>query len=201
MKTFKVFAAFAILGLLLSVNGFSQSGGVVRGFVYDKKTGEPLIGASVYLNDRTKYAAGTDVNGFFTLSKIPAGKYTLYAEVMGYGSVKAQIGIGTNFPSTSAELDIYSTSKGILAPRVSLSAYLSNPNPVINPAVGIILFNIGTNQTHGFYYWSGIKLTSNAITEPMDNRKTYDNGLTLVRTRSYFSIVIANILKYRHEKI
>ena len=93
MKTFKVFAAFAILGLLLSVNGFSQSGGVVRGFVYDKKTGEPLIGASVYLNDRTKYAAGTDVNGFFTLSKIPAGKYTLYAEVMGYGSVNKQVEI------------------------------------------------------------------------------------------------------------
>ncbi len=93
MKKFRVFAAFAILGLLLSVNGFSQTTGVVRGFVYDKKTGEPLIGASVYLNDRSKFAAGTDVNGFFTISKVPAGKYTLFAEELGYGSVNMPVEI------------------------------------------------------------------------------------------------------------
>lgn len=70
-------------------------------------------------------------------------------------SVKAQIGIGTSFPSASSELDIYSTNKGILVPRVNLSVDLSSPNPVINPAEGIIIFNIGTNQTQGFYYWNG----------------------------------------------
>lgn len=78
----------------------------------------------------------------------------IYSLITGF-SVKAQIGIGTSFPSASAELDIYNTTKGILAPRVSLSADLSSPNPVINPAVGVILFNIGNNQTQGFYYWSG----------------------------------------------
>jgi hypothetical protein len=70
-------------------------------------------------------------------------------------SVTAQIGIGTNFPDASAELDVYSTSKGLLAPRINLSIDLSDPNPIINPAVGLIIFNIGTNQSQGFYFWTG----------------------------------------------
>ncbi len=92
MKTFKVFAAIVIWGLLLSSAGFSQTG-TIRGFVYDKKTGEPIIGCSVYLNERGKFVAGTDVNGYFTISKVPPGKYTMYAAEIGYESVNKQIEI------------------------------------------------------------------------------------------------------------
>lgn len=67
----------------------------------------------------------------------------------------AQIGIKTETPDPSAELDIVSISadKGLLIPRVTLSANLNDPSPVTNPAVGLLVFNIGTNQEQGFYYW------------------------------------------------
>ncbi len=94
MKTVKIFAVVAILGLLLGASAFAQTG-IVRGFVYDKKTGEPLIGCSVYLNERNLYAAGTDVNGYFTISKVPPGKYKLIASEMGYETVTKEIEIGS----------------------------------------------------------------------------------------------------------
>jgi hypothetical protein len=67
----------------------------------------------------------------------------------------AQIGIKTETPDPSAELDIVSISadKGLLIPRVTLSANLNDPSPVTNPAVGLLVFNIGPNQEQGFYYW------------------------------------------------
>jgi hypothetical protein len=83
MRTFKILSAFAIWGILLSTSGFSQTG-VIRGFVYDKKSGEPVIGCNVYLGDGTMYGSPTDVNGYFTVSKVPPGKYILTASTLGF---------------------------------------------------------------------------------------------------------------------
>ncbi len=75
----------------------------------------------------------------------------------------AQIGIQTNNPDASSALDIVSTNKGLLVPRVTLTADLSSASPVTSPATGLIVFNSGANQPQGFYYWGGaawIKLES-----------------------------------------
>ena len=69
--------------------------------------------------------------------------------------IVAQIGIQTNTPDASAVLDIVSTDKGLLIPRVSLTTNLSNSSPVTSPATGLLVFNSGNNQEHGFYYWTG----------------------------------------------
>ncbi len=76
------------------------------------------------------------------------------------GSVlHAQVGIQTNTPDPSAILDITSTDKGLLIPRVTLTAVLSDPSPVSAPATGLLVFNSGSNQLQGFYYWSGSEWT------------------------------------------
>jgi hypothetical protein len=83
MKSLKILSAIAVLFLFLSSSSFSQTG-VIRGFVYDKKTTEPVIGCNVYLGDGTVWGSVADVNGFFTVSKVPAGKYTLVASAVGF---------------------------------------------------------------------------------------------------------------------
>ncbi len=92
MRTLKILSAFAIWGILLSISGFSQTG-VIRGFVYDKKTGEPVIGCNVYLGDGTMWGSGTDVNGFFTVSKVPPGKYTMVASAVGFQKFSKEVEI------------------------------------------------------------------------------------------------------------
>lgn len=67
----------------------------------------------------------------------------------------AQIGIQTNNPDSSSILDIVSSDKGLLIPRVSLSSNLANSSPVTSPATGLLVYNSGSNQVHGFYFWTG----------------------------------------------
>lgn len=63
-------------------------------------------------------------------------------------------------PDNSAMLDVKSTNKGLLPPRVELTA-INSPDPVISPAVGLFVYNTanaGTppnNVTTGYYYWNG----------------------------------------------
>jgi len=66
-----------------------------------------------------------------------------------------QVGVQTDNPDPSSALDIVSSDKGILIPRVILTIDLSNPDPVTSPATGLLIFNNGTNQPTGFYYWNG----------------------------------------------
>jgi|FLOH01.1.fsa_nt_gi hypothetical protein len=67
----------------------------------------------------------------------------------------SQIGIQTDNPDASSILDIVSLDKGLLIPRVSLSSNLSSPSPVTSPATGLLVYNSGSNQVHGFYFWTG----------------------------------------------
>ncbi len=68
---------------------FAQDG-VIRGFVYEKETGEPVIFTNVYLY-RTTYGAATDVNGYFTISKIPEGNYTLMVTNLGFDTIRENV--------------------------------------------------------------------------------------------------------------
>ena len=62
----------------------------IKGFVYDKETGEPAIFTSVYLH-KTTIGATTDINGFFAITQIPPGDYILMATFIGFDTVKMPV--------------------------------------------------------------------------------------------------------------
>ncbi len=69
------------------------------------------------------------------------------------------VGIGTTTPHPSAYLHIAATNKGILLPRVGISA-LTSPAPIsVPPAIGLLVFNDGSGGVtpRGFYWWDGVK--------------------------------------------
>ena len=80
---------FLILTIVLSINA---QNGTIRGFIYNEKTGESEIGATAYLKGTTMGAA-SDVNGFYSITKIPAGNYTLMVTSLGFDTVKIAISI------------------------------------------------------------------------------------------------------------
>ncbi len=67
-------------------NLYAQKTGTIRGNVYDKGDGAPVIYANVILRGTT-YGATTDLDGFFVLPEIPEGKYTIVVKYVGYDSV------------------------------------------------------------------------------------------------------------------
>ena len=70
----------------------------------------------------------------------------------------SQIGIGTNNPDASAKLEINSTTKGFLAPRMTES----QRNSITSPATGLLIFQ--TDNVLGFYYNIGDAITPNWVT-------------------------------------
>lgn len=62
---------------------------------------------------------------------------------------RANVGIGTTQPDESAVLDIKSSTKGVLMPRMSLQ----ERNAIQNPANGLIVYQ--TDMLSGFYFYDG----------------------------------------------
>lgn len=80
-----------ILFLWMSQAVFGQTG-EIRGFIYDSKSGEPVIFSPVFLKG-TKYGVNSDVNGFFSISKVPAGEYRLMLVNLLYDTIQENISI------------------------------------------------------------------------------------------------------------
>jgi hypothetical protein len=80
-----------LLLIFASATIFAQTG-TIRGFVYEEATGEPVIFTNVYLY-KTTFGAATDVNGYFAISKIPEGNYTLMVTYLGYDTLKMSVNV------------------------------------------------------------------------------------------------------------
>ena len=55
-------------------------------------------------------------------------------------------------PDQSAMLEVESSSKGVLIPRVDI-VDLNTAAPVSNPATSLMVYNTNTTSGVGFYYW------------------------------------------------
>ncbi|MBP6661427.1 MAG: hypothetical protein KA174_12130 [Chitinophagales bacterium] len=91
------------------------------------------------------------------------------------------VGIGTNTPNASAKLDITDANKGMLIPRVALTA-TNAAGPITSPAASLLVYNTAsassgaTFVSPGYYYWDGAKWIR------LLNSKTVNanNGLSIV---------------------
>ncbi|MBN2669368.1 MAG: TonB-dependent receptor [Bacteroidales bacterium] len=80
-----------LLSVFITTVLFAQTSSV-KGFVYDKETGEPVIFTNVYLKG-TKYGTSTDINGYFYIDKIEAGTYNVEVSFLGYATFNKSVTI------------------------------------------------------------------------------------------------------------
>lgn len=136
-----------ILAFVIATNANSQTG-TVRGFVYEKETGEPIIFTSVYLQNTT-YGTATDVNGFYSISKVKPGNYTLVVTYIGYDTVKVPVKIiageiqnqKVEMTESSIKLDefIVSAQKQELQTTIHASVTKVSPKQISQlPSIGAV---------------------------------------------------------------
>ncbi|RMA57664.1 hypothetical protein [Ulvibacter antarcticus] len=77
-----------------------------------------------------------------------------------HSSIKAQIGINTEFPDAASILDINSNDKGLLVPRISLITSTSIEPITGGSPEGLLVYNTNTELGKGFYFWSGVQWIS-----------------------------------------
>jgi len=74
--------------IVIGVNNGSKSA-TVKGYVKDKETGEPIIGATIFI-EKTKTGATSDIEGFFIFNAKP-GTYILSINAMGMAKIKKKL--------------------------------------------------------------------------------------------------------------
>lgn len=74
----------------------------------------------------------------------------------GYAQNNVGINDDNSSPNASAMLDVHSTSKGLLIPRISLTS-TTDVETIPTPATSLLVYNTATNGdvTPGYYYWNG----------------------------------------------
>lgn len=107
----------AISFVFMSVVIYAQSG-TLRGHIYDENTGEPVIFANVIFQN-TDIGGTTDVNGFFNISEIPEGTYTMSISYLGYEEYIEEIEIRSGKIENS---QIYLSETGVNLGVVNISA-------------------------------------------------------------------------------
>ena len=85
---------FTMLLAFIACTVLAQTG-TVRGFLYEKETGEPVIYTNVLLKG-TSYGANTDINGYYSIGKVPPGDYTIVVTYMGYESLNSPVTVKAN---------------------------------------------------------------------------------------------------------
>lgn len=120
--TIRKLLSFALLSLvsiiIFNVASYAQNG-IIRGFVYEKESGEPALYTNVYLY-KTTFGATTDQNGFFTISKIPPGEYTLMVTYIGFDTLRIPVTVQKNDLFTKK---LYLNKSTFELMEVSVSAY------------------------------------------------------------------------------
>lgn len=100
----------------------------------------------------------------------------------------------THTPNTSAVLDVYSTSKGLLVPRVTLAS-TADSTTVASPVASLLVYNIATagDVTPGYYYRNSlskwVRLLASSDPDQNYNTVTKSSNTTLLKTED---IVLAS---------
>jgi len=113
------FTLSLLLFLIVYPAGARAQTGTIRGFVYEKESGEPVLYTNVYLS-KTTYGATTDQNGFFTISKIPPGQYTLMVTYIGCDTLRIPVTVVKNDLQNKK---LYLNKSSIELQEVSVSAF------------------------------------------------------------------------------
>ena len=78
--------------MITSFSAFAQGDNSVKGFVYEKSNGEPVMFANVFLKGTTM-GATTDINGYFSITRIPDGDYMIMVTSVGYDTISENLSL------------------------------------------------------------------------------------------------------------
>lgn len=134
------------MAALMALAGEGVAQGIIKGFVTDKSSGEPAIFVNVLL-DGTSFGVTTDVSGYYSLTKIPAGTYTLKVSSIEFKTESIEITVedgkvySRNFELETKVVELegaeISADRGEQETQVRMSVETIRPNDIKRvPSIG-----------------------------------------------------------------
>jgi hypothetical protein len=93
MRKIIQYSLYILVFVSFSTFSFGQENtATVRGSIYENKSRQPVLYTNVQL-EGTSYGAVTDVNGYFTISQIPPGNYTILITYIGFDTLRQKVSL------------------------------------------------------------------------------------------------------------
>jgi hypothetical protein len=105
----KLFTFLSLLFIIIPGQLFSQGSASVNGYISDQQSGETLISANIALLESGR-GTSSNTSGYYSLTNIEPGAYTLVATYIGYQRFEREIELD---PGQSLRLDIELISEGV----------------------------------------------------------------------------------------
>ncbi|RMD91652.1 MAG: TonB-dependent receptor [Calditrichaeota bacterium] len=94
------------------------NGVTIKGKVTDKETGQPLVGANVFLKG-TSFGSSTNIRGEYVIKNVTTGNYTLVVSYIGYAQVERSISVDS---ATEMRLDVALERTELISEQVVVTA-------------------------------------------------------------------------------
>lgn len=128
--------AVSVIFLLFLTGYIYAQTASVKGVVYEKSTGEPVAFCNVFL-EGTSYGVSTDIDGYFNMTKIEPGTYTLVFSYVGFEDQKEKITLAKNeilsrrinMESGSVELDVVNVTAERAEQKTQIKASIVKITP------------------------------------------------------------------------
>jgi iron complex outermembrane recepter protein len=170
---------FILLILLLIANyAGAQS---LCGTVSDSSNGQSIPGAVVYF-PQLKLNATTDIKGYYKISPLPKGTYTVEVEILGYATVTKSVTINgdvtLNFPMIVSSA---STKEVVVTALGNITIARRAPVPVTMVTHDALIQSTSTNVVDGIATLPGITAitTGPGVSKPEVNGLGFNRVLTL----------------------
>lgn len=109
---------FLFLAFILAGTFASAQGGIIRGSLIDEY-GEPVVGANVIIW-KLKTGAATNVDGLFSIPKLPIGTHKLRVTYLGFDTLYQEVELQAGHTAT-VKLMMLESNGGILADEVQIT--------------------------------------------------------------------------------
>ena len=160
-----------LLGLCCSLVGLAmpeisspvKEGNVITGHVIEKGTETGIPYAAVLIIE-TGDGTVTDQDGYFRFKNVPAGKYTLKAQVMGYATQTKKVTVSKEF---TIDMHFVMEEESILTDEVVVSANRNETSRKVAPVVVNVMNNKlfemvnSTDLSKSLNYQSGLRVENN----------------------------------------
>ena len=149
-----VLASFAVL---------AQNTGTISGKIIDRETSEPVIGATL-LVENTKVGGITDLSGNFKINNVPAGEQLIRIKYIGYEDTVQTVSVVAGQTVTMQAIQLQSLSVGLNAVEVFANVVEDRKTPVAASTIDALVIEeqLGgmslpeiLNQTPGVYATQG----------------------------------------------
>jgi PEGA domain./TonB-dependent Receptor Plug Domain. len=132
---FRKVALAMVIFFFSTISIFAQNNDI-KGFVYEESTGEPVMFSNVYLKG-TAIGGSTDENGYFSITRIPDGKYLLMVTSVGYDTLTQNVNLSKGqtlnlkfkLKETSIKLETVSITAEKIESRTETKTSVINVTP------------------------------------------------------------------------